>query len=824
MALKPRYKRRIIWSILSVIATLTLAIIIVPSMITLNKFKPMIENAIETQTNVPAKLNGDLNFSLLSGATIVAHDVHIPTAQIGAVMISIPFRSLFNLSNPALDDTVTIYNANITIQKLVPATFNHNIKIYDSDIHFMGRNFHIISAEMINNKFTGIIRTANHKYDVEFSGDTFHIKNKNNNLDITGQFFDNGTIRGHISLETDDINSWLNISEPKITEKLNLSMNFEWNGDTGFKYTNIHAGNFSGNIEIQPNGTKIIQLNAENINYDFSFLLNPGDILNNTQYNLDFYGDLTFLSQKFNHIKINTISANNQIQVTNIVADDIALTGGYINANGAHNIMINMPFHGTESTCVFSGTPNNWKCTPYSYGDINGNLSVNNKSFDMTITSENKMPKNGILSPQIKSLGTHGKIQFQFSDVAGTYHLDGDKTDASFTYAHDKTLRWANVKLPFLPGFMNNDIGDFIWYDNMMDFSPHNKKWRLQITDKQFVLSGKSAHTWVPELDLRAIRDMPYTISGTYDNGKISDLVIEISDTKFKGSFNDKNLTLHTAVLDLDKFISNEFISKYSELEFLTNAPILIPFGITINISLSADKLIYKDNEFANFVYSLRDKAQIFSITDNARGNLLATIEKDKTNYEIFIQLNKFIINKYLLNESMPLNIRDTMITAEIHMNTNGQIAHDIWYNLTGEMDMSFDGGYISGLSIDDFYSSADNINTLNLEFALSNALGGGETQLKTMRIVGKYNNGNFTTTQPLSISMRHVDGIGTIEIENQEMYTTLDLTMRGTSPAPSVIQLNILPDGTRQYALSEILINFDSGYLSEFIRTHNKF
>ena len=172
----------------------------------------------------------------------------------------------------------------------------------------------------------------------------------------------------------------------------------------------------------------------------------------------------------------------------------------------------------------------------------------------------------------------------------------------------------------------------------------------------------------------------------------------------------------------------------------------------------------------------------------------------------------------------MPLNVRDTMITAEIHMNTNGQIAHDIWYNLVGDMDISFDGGYVSGLSFDEFYASADKINTLNLEFALSNALGSGETRLKNMRIVGKYNNGNFKTTQPLSISMYHVDGIGTVEIENNEMYTTLDLTMRGTSPAPSVIQLNVLPNGVRQYSLSEIMINFDSGYLSEFIRTHDKF
>ncbi len=824
MALKPRYKRRIIWSLISIVSALILAIIIIPSMITLNKFKPMIEVAIETQTNVPAKLKGDLNFSLLSGATIVAHDVHVPNAKIGSVLLSIPFSSIFNLNNPTINNTVIIYDADITITKLEPAVFNHNIQIYDSNINFMGRDFHIIRAQMINNKFTGTVRSANHKYDVEFVGDTFHITNKNNKLDISGNFFNNGSIRGHMSLETDDINDWLGIEEPKITSTVNISMNFEWSPETGFKYTNIQTGIFTGSIEIQPNGNKIIKLKANGLKYDFSFILNPSNMLNHTQYDLDFYGDLKFLEKTFNHIRINAIGTNKQVQIRNIIADNIAFTGGYIDTNGAHNILITMPFKGQESTCNFSGTPENWKCTPFSYGDITGDISVNNKSFDMIIKSDKKMPKDGILSEQIKTLGSHGKIKFQFSDVAGTYHINDNKIDATFTYAHDKTLRWANINMPFLPGFMNNDLGDFIWHGNMMDFTPHNKKWRLQINNKRFTLTGTSAHTWLPGLDLRAINDMPYTISGIYSDGKISDLTIDILNTKLTGSFNDNNLTLHTNMLNIDDFISKEFLSRYSELEFLTNAPILIPFGITINISLSSDKLIYNKEEYANFVYSLKNNAQIFSITDNARGNLLATIEKNKNNYEIFIQMNKFVLNDYFLERSMPLNIRDTMITAEIHMKTNGQIAHDIWYNLNGQMDMSFDGGYISGFSFDSFYASANNLSSLNLEYAISNALGNGETKIKNMHIIGQYTNGNFRTIEPFTISMRHINGFGTIEIENKDMYTTLDLTMRGTSPVPSVIQLNVLPDGTRQYSLSEIMTNFDSEYLKEFIRTHDKF
>ena len=140
----------------------------------------------------------------------------------------------------------------------------------------------------------------------------------------------------------------------------------------------------------------------------------------------------------------------------------------------------------------------------------------------------------------------------------------------------------------------------------------------------------------------------------------------------------------------------------------------------------------------------------------------------DGKKYEIFIQLNKFVFDGKLLPDTMPLNIRDTMITAEIHMNTHGQIAHDIWYNLAGEMDISLDGGYLMGMSIDNFYASADKITTLNAEYALDDMLSVGETKIKSMHIIGKYNNGDFITTQPLRLALSNTD-VGILSDEKRE-------------------------------------------------------
>ena len=62
-------------------------------------------------------------------------------------------NNVFNLNNPEIQPSVTVYDADINIPKLVPANFNHTVNIFDSDIHFMGRDFHIISAKMQDNKF-----------------------------------------------------------------------------------------------------------------------------------------------------------------------------------------------------------------------------------------------------------------------------------------------------------------------------------------------------------------------------------------------------------------------------------------------------------------------------------------------------------------------------------------------------------------------------------------------------------------------------------------------------------------------------------------------
>ena len=824
MALKPRYKRRAFWTLMCIISAVLLAIIIIPPMITLNKFRPSIENSIYTQMAVPAKLNGDIHFSLIGGATIVAHDVAIPSAHIGTLILTIPFHDFFDIQNAKLKNAVIIYDANITVDKLSPASFNHDIEIYNSQITFMGRQFHILRANFHNGEFHGIIRTKSHKYDVEFIGDTFHITNKNNNLDITGQMYSDGSLRGHISLETSDINSWFGFETPKITHPISLTMNFEWDGGDGYKFTNIDADNFSGNIEILPNGNKNVQLVSDDMTFDFSFLLEPNQLLYHTNFNLDFYGKLTLGNYDFSHLRIQAIGTDNKLQIANILADDIAITGGQITPNGAQDIMITMPINGTNIMCMFSGTPEKWECSTFTYGDMSGHISVNDEQFNVYVKSNTPMPTNERFMNLINKLGTHGTLHFQFADIGGTYTITPDGITPSYNFAKDKTLKWLNINLPFLPEYMTTDRGNFTWQNGMLTFIPYSGQWQLSTYDNYFYLSGLSFKSWLPNIDLRAINDATYSISGFYNNDKISNLNITVANHEFIGSMSRNNLTLHTKILSLDAFLSQSFIDNFAEQEFLTNAPILIPFDLPVNISLSANTLVYNGHEYNNFVYTLKPNSQTFSIMDSKRGNLLATIEHNRNIYDIFIQLNKFATHGTLLSSQMPLNIRDTNITGQIALTTNGKIAHDIYYNMTGTLDLTFNGGYLIGMSFDSFYGAADKITSLNAEYALSAALTGGETKLKQMRIIGEYEQDNFITTAPIELSMRHTTAIGGMAITDGQMTAEFDLTLRGTAPTPATIQLGILPTGARNYSLSDMIRQIDTGFMRAFVKTHNKF
>ena len=825
MPTQQRKTNKTLLFLLSFIAIFVLALIVVPPMITLNNLKTKIESVILAETGIPAKIHGNINFSLMGSTSIIAHNVSTPNGVISSVEFKVPMLDILNLQKANISGDIYVNGASLYIEHLTPYNANNKIVVNDTNIKFLDKNYKILHATISKNTFDAVVRTDQHKYEIKSINNDFVIQNKNNNLYLSGELFPNGTAKGHISIIAQNINRWFEFDTPRISGQFPITADVLWDGEYGIKFYNISAQGVHGSIEYKNNGFKIIEFKSDTADYDMSFLIKTPDILQNAFFDLDFQGNLRFLDRKFNHLKIVTTGSNKQIKIDTVIADNMELTGGTIDESGAHNINVSLPENGVKTTCLFNGTPSVWSCDKFSYGNsITGHLTVNKHKFDADIYSPVIFEDLQSIVLSMKKLGTSGKVKFEFPNMSGVLHITKNNYYAEYNNINNKPLNWLGKDLSFLPNEMKQESGDFIWIDNSMIFTPNSKQWQISIRDNFFILHGDNFKQLFKDTDLQSLNDLPYVISGNYKNGTVSNLTIEIANHTFTGTISDKSITLKTDILNIDSFADKYFIDNFEELSFFVNHPLLLPFNTDKNVALSANKIIYNSKEYNNFVYSLHKNTQTFSISDSNRGNLMATIKKDNIKYAINVQLNKFVFDGKILPENMPLNISDTSITAEIKLNTYGKIAHDIIDNISGTFDASFNGGKIYGLGLSEFYASAPILTTLNGEFALSKALTSGISPIKKMHIVGTYENGNIKTNTPLTLYMPHTDASGIFEIKNNEMTVKLKLVLRGTSAGPEPIELTIYPNDTRDFSLSDIMLHFDPEYMREFVKTHNQF
>ena len=825
MSIKNNFAIKFILFLTGLVALGIISLITIPPMINLNNMKPKIETAIFNKTGIKSEIHGNVNFSLLGHATIIAHNISVPNGVISDIEFTIPVRDIFNLENAKINNNITINGASLSIDKIVPFYINSTVNINDSKIKFLNKEYNIISAKLSKDKMSAIVRTDQHKYNIKSEKNNFHIKNKNNNLDLYGTLNPDGTATAKISITAQNINKWFEFDRPKITGKFPITADLTWNGSYGVTFDNISANGVSGSAVLQEDGYKIVKLKTNHANYDLDFILQDIDLLQGGSFDLDLTGKIKFMDKTFKHLYVNIIGNQDKIQINKIVADTLKITGGYIDKDGAHDVKISLPENGVETQCIFNGTPDKWSCSDIIYGNqYAGNITVDDDDFIINISSlYDNYDMNKIIN-SAKRIGDEGIINFTFPDLIGSVKIDDDKTYFTYDFAANKNLAWTKIDLPFLPEFMKTEIGNLVWNKDSISFVPKSRTWYFKKEKDHFQISGDNFKKWLPELDLRSMKDLSYIISGNYKNGNISDLTLEIAGHIFKGSASNKNITLKIDTLNIDDFADQYFIKNYEELSFFTVAPITIPFDLGIELSLSANTLVYNGQKFDNFVYSLKPKTQTFSISDSDRGNLLAIIKKNNINYDINIQLNKFVMKYMLLKKDMPLNISDFSLTAEINLETSGKIAHDIYDNLHGDFDLTFNGGYLHGLGFSKFYASAQNIKISNAELVLADALEGGITPIKTMRVIGTYEKDKIKTTSPIVLSMKHIDAIGEMEIVNNKMLVNSRFVLRGTSAEPAPIELIIYPDGTRKYSLYEIMLHFDPEYMRSFTKSHDKF
>ena len=173
MKIKPRHKRRLFWTIIVLIGLGIIGLMCIPPLLNLNKMRPVLQEKLTANTGITAQINGNVNVSLLGSGTIVAHNVIIPNGKIDSVSFSVPFKQIFNLERATLNNDINISNGTITITDLFPTGISHNINIYNTDIYFMNHEYKIVRGTLSNNKFSGQIRTPQHKYDIKYDNGEF---------------------------------------------------------------------------------------------------------------------------------------------------------------------------------------------------------------------------------------------------------------------------------------------------------------------------------------------------------------------------------------------------------------------------------------------------------------------------------------------------------------------------------------------------------------------------------------------------------------------------------------------------------------------------
>ena len=351
MSTKQKHTNRFLLFLLSFITIFILAIIIVPPMVTLNSIKPKIEATILAKTGIQTKIHGNVNFSLMGSTSIIAHNISIPNGVISSIEFKVPFFDIFNLHKANISGNIYVNGASLYVEKIAPFDIDSKIIVNNSKIHFLNKEYKIIHADFSKNDITAFVRTDQHKYEIKSTDNDFVIKNKNNNLLLSGKLLKDGTAHARISIIAQDINRWFEFKTPKITGHFPITADVYWDGGYGIKFDNISAKDVHGSIEFKDDGYKIVRLKSDKANYNMSFILKDPYILKDSYFDLNFHGNIKFGDRTFEHLKIITRGEGNKIVIENIIADDIHIEGGFIDADGAHDVNISGTLSGLHTTC-----------------------------------------------------------------------------------------------------------------------------------------------------------------------------------------------------------------------------------------------------------------------------------------------------------------------------------------------------------------------------------------------------------------------------------------------------------------------------------------
>lgn len=845
--MKTHHKSHIFWIIVTTLSMLAVGAVFITPTIKFDKLKPALESAIFKNSGLHTKIGGSVRMSLLGGPKMIANNVTISdyNGVIESAILSIPWHEVFNPIT--FNSTITLIGADFELSELTPPKITNRIMLRDSAAVFMGKRLSDVNGVLLNGNFIGHMRLDNRKYKFTTSDGNFKITNPDVNLEIVGQLFSDQSgevgASGTMKIETDKINKWFGFEFPVLNNILSANMKFNWTKNK-FQFSeisgNTNGAKFIGEIT-KTDDFESIKLTANNLNYDLSIIMKNPVFLRNSNLDLDISGNLKFGTKTYSRLIFVSRSAQKTFEIQKLHAigeNESFAASGIINDSGANGVQLEMNENGIKTSCEFFGSTDVWRCSKFviktKNTNVHGSVSVNPTSYDLVIESEN-MSLEQIIPELKKRFGNRrGHIKFNLQNGRGSADLTRDIIDNLDFNTDSATLAslHINKSLPLPEQLLNmpGEISVITSNGKLTSLDFIAPSWSFAMADEAFVLEYSDAKELLSfaasESDLFFMEsNIPIVISGNFKKPFLRDLEIEIGGNILTGYAENGKFNLTTDKLNLDALVDERFLNPNESDGFLHREPLLAAMALQSGaISLTAQSVVLGDQEYSSFVYSLKPNSQQFSITDTARGNILVSISKNKNNYKMMFQANKFMVDGTLLDKSSTLNISDTVITGVANMETHGITSHDIRYNLSGDIEITLDGGTITGLGIDGFYSQALNITRTNAKDYLAQMLVGGNTALKSLNFIGRYENGIFKTTNLITLGVVHSNITGNMEIQSGRASAILNIILRGTAPDLKPIQLKINQNGTRNYSLDDAIFAIDPEYTREFIATHDKF
>ncbi|MCL1902470.1 MAG: hypothetical protein FWG18_02465 [Alphaproteobacteria bacterium] len=626
----------------------------------------------------------------------------------------------------------------------------------------------------------------------------------------------------------------------------------------------MNSSDFAGDIEFGGEAPKIINMVVNNLDYDFASVVNNTAFIKNSEINFTANGRIKspmpfaipvqkFAQTAFSRFHISLTGDADLINVKSLRAENesASISAHGVIANGIAKGLDWVVFDARENAairCEMFGTVNDWSCSQWDYKDANfsatGKSTINGDTFILIMESDNLVLEGFTKQvPLLKSL--FGKQNGNITATLGSgtrAALSVRGKDVEFSYSgHPNTnlasVPGANEFIKLLPERMQKSSGTMhnaeIKNGKLLSFSfehfGKNHAWAISMDDPyNFRIYADARYlisAFYPSVDAKFLHpELDVLVTGNFKSKYITDLKINVGDNWIFGKFDGKKFDLGANMLDLDSLINPEFINNYESMKFVTAEPLTVPFALNLDLTLSADQIKFMDEVYDNFNYSLKPDNQKMSITDAAKGSILLTIDKKLSRYNIAVASNKFEILGLVLPRAAALNVADTMLTGRAELSTYGITANDFWVHMSGDLDLTFDGGILVGFDIDNFYAGSNSITKMNAEYAISDALSGGLSQLKSLQIAGHYEDGEFKTTSPLKASLRHSEIMGHIQTIRGRISANLNVLLRATSPEPRPISLLMNPNGEREFSLSEIMQTFDPDFMREFVKIHNRF